>query len=457
MGRRFQGRRWSGVFDGPRCMVLLACLGAALTLGFVAPSAAGSAPSFAAARNYAVGRGPISVAIGDLNGDGKPDLATANSGARTASVLLGRGGGNFEPKRDLAIAGAGGFAVGDLNGDGRPDLATVSSGTPITASVFLNSGDSGFEPRRDYPGTINGVPSAIAIGDFNGDGKPDLVATDAAGGRVAVFLNKGDGSFFAKGVYKAGSPASTVATGDLNADGRSDLVTANTLGPNTVSVVMNRGDASFLAPRVYHTTPEGVAIGDLNGDGKPDLVIANDDPAVSVSVFLNRGDGSFRARRDYKTGSAPGSAAIGDLNGDGKPDLATANDGGTVSVLENRGGGSFQAGLDYRAPGKIPVAIAIGDLNGDGRRDLVTANRDSNTVSVLLNTPGLCTVQDVKGETLAAAKRTIARAYCRLGKVRGAYSKWFRKGRVISETPKPLAVLGKGGKVNLVVSRGRKK
>jgi FG-GAP-like repeat len=166
---------------------------------------------------------------------------------------------------------------------------------------------------------------------------------------------------------------------------------------------------------------------------------------------------SFAAARNYAVGRGPISVAIGDLNGDGKPDLATANDGGTVSVLENRGGGGFQAGLDYRAPGKIPVAIAIGDLNGDGRRDLVTANRDSNTVSVLINTPGLCTVQDVEGETLAAAKRTIARAYCRLGKVRGAYSKWFRKGRVISETPKPLAVLGKGGKVNLVVSRGRKK
>jgi FG-GAP-like repeat len=134
------------------------------------------------------------------------------------------------------------------------------------------------------------------------------------------------------------------------------------------------------------------------------------------------------------------------LNGDGKPDLATANFTGTISALVNRGGGGFQARLDYRAPGKIPVAIAIGDLNGDGRRDLVAANRDSNTVSVLLNTPGLCTVQDVEGETLAAAKRTIARAYCRLGKVRGAYSKWFRKGRVISETPKPWRCWGKAAR-----------
>jgi FG-GAP-like repeat len=145
----------------------------------------------------------------------------------------------------------------------------------------------------------------------------------------------------------------------------------------------------------------------LNGDGKPDVATANDDD--TVSVFLNRGGGSLRARREYKAGFGADSVAIADLNGDGKPDLATANFTGTASTLANRGGGSFQAGLNYRVHGKIPVAIAIGDLNGDGPRDLVAANRDSNTVSVLINTPGLCVAQSVR-EKRCWPRRGLLRA-----------------------------------------------
>jgi hypothetical protein len=176
-------------------------------------------------------------------------------------------------------------------------------------------------------------------------------------------------------------------------------------------------------------------------------------------VFINRGDGSFAPRHNYATGRGPFSVAIGDLNGDGKRDLATANNRAntnTVSVLANRGDGSFQAKLDY-ATGRSPFSVAIGDLNGDGRPDVATANfgtGGADTVSVLLNRPGLCTVQDVEGKTLPAAKRTLARANCRVGKVGRAYSKRVKKGRVISQKPKFGAVLRAGSKVSVLVSRG---
>jgi len=256
---------------------------------------------------------------------------------------------------------------------------------------------------------------------------------------------------------RTGSPSS-VAIGDLNGDGKPDLVTAN-WEADTVSVLLNRGDGSFGAKREYSTGrhADAVAIGDLNGDVEPDLATAND-VANTVSVLLNRGDGSFEAKLDYATGRRPDQIAIGDLNGDGKPDLATANvNANTVSVLANRGDGSFEAKLD-NATGDFPVSVAIGDLNGDGEPDLATANTNTKygTVSVLTNTPGLCTVQGVMRQTLSAAKRTIARANCRVGKISRAYSKKIKRGRVISQKPRFGAVLPGDGKVNLVVSRGRK-
>jgi VCBS repeat protein/PASTA domain-containing protein len=433
---------------------------------------ANSATSFAATRNYPTGRIPVSVAIGDLNDDGKPDLVTASyleDGA--VSVLLNRGDGSFRAKLDYRT-GNGPFsvAIGDLNGDGKPDLVTGNTYNPDadTVSVLLNRGGGSFQAEVSY-GTGES-PSSVVIGDLNGDGKPDLATANELAHTVSVLLNRGDGSFQAKLDYPAyGGPGLgpySLAIGDLNGDRRPDLATTNP-GPEenpgkTISVLLNRGDGSFQAARNYRTgrNPSSVAIGDLNGDRRRDLAIANSF-ASSVSVFLNRGDGTFRAKRDYATGHSPYSVAIGDLNGDRKPDLATTHPGAhTVSVLLNRGDGSFRAKLDYGTGGG-PYSVAIGDLNGDGKPDLVTANvgegnNRGKTVSVLLNTPGLCTVQDVKGDTLSVAKRTIVRANCRVGKIRRVYSARFKRVRVISQKPTFGAVLRGGGKVNLVVSRGRR-
>jgi hypothetical protein len=419
-----------------------------------------SPPSFVRARSYAAGRVPGSVAIGDLNADAKPDLAAANSDDNTVSVLFNLGDGSFLAKRDYPTGSQPSeVAVGDLNGDGSPDLATANS-LASTVSVFLNSGDGSFQARLDYASGIR--PWSVAIGDLNDDGKPDLATANFSASTVSVFLNRGNGSFQAKRDYATGRNPASVAIGDLNGDGKPDLATANQqVGHSTVSVLANKGDGSFQPKHDYRHggDPWSIAIGDLNADGKPDLVTANVG-TDTVSVLANRGDGSFRAKRDYRTGVSPVSVAIGDLNGDGKPDVATANGGGgvnTVSVLLNRGDGIFHARFGY-ATGHQPASVAIGDLNADRKPDLATADQDGDTVSVLLYTPGVCRVPNLKGKTLPVAKRTIARAQCRVGRLRRAYSTTVKRGRVVLQKPKPGTLLPKLGlkKINLVVSRGRR-
>jgi hypothetical protein len=423
----------------------------------VAGLLAASAPSFAAPKTYGVGTNPSSVAISDLNGDGKADLATANRVSNTVSVVLNKGHGIFQPRVDYQ-AGTNPYSIaaGDLNGDGKADLATANALTESgTVSVLINRGNGTFAPGRDY--TTEGDTRAVAIGDLNGDGKPDLAAVDYLASRVSLLLNRGDGTFALGFAHVTGRGPHSLAIGDVNGDGKLDLATANQgLFGSTVSVLLNSGNGDFQGKFDYGTggNPGGIAIGDLNGDGKPELATANSG-ADTVSVLANGGDGTFATRRDYATGRVPLSAAIGDLNADGKPDLVTGNnDAGSVSVLTNAGDGSFQARVDQADPGADIRSVAIGDLNGDSRPDLATADGETNDVSVFTNTTGVCKVPNIKGKKLPAAKRAIAGAHCRVGKIRRAYSKTVKRGRVVSEKPKPGTVL-LSGKVDLVVSRGR--
>jgi hypothetical protein len=438
---------------------IFTCFGVALTTVDAVSSLATSAPSFSRPTTYRTGLAPLSVAIGDLDADGQRDVATANAGGNSVSVLLSGGDRSPAAKRDYRTGlGPDSVAIGDLDGDGKPDIATANLAEG-SVSVLLNRGDGSFGAPVDYAaGGQIGVASTVAIGDLNGDEHPDLATSNDQLNTVSVFANKGDGSFEAKRDYATGASPYAVAIGDLDGDGKRDLVTAN-FDANTISVLINSGDGRFAVKRDYRAAvnPYAVAIRDLNGDGNPDLATANTNPnGKTASVFLNTGDGSLRVRRDYQAGHDPWSIAIGDLNGDRRPDLVTANsdaDAKTVSVLLNQVGARFEPKLDYRA-GSDPWAVAIGDLSGDGKADLVAANSYANTVSVLTSTAGLCAVQDVRGMTVAGAKRTIMRADCGVGTIRRMYSKIVRRNRVISQKPAPGTVLRRGGKVSLLVSRG---
>ena len=355
--------------------------------------------TFAAKVDYATGSSPEAVVLGDLNGDGKPDLVTANWSSSNVSVLLGTGNGTFAAKVDYPSGdgtyGTYSVAIGDLNGDGKLDIVAANSNldAPSTVSVLLGTGNGKFAANVDYP-TGYGAFS-VALGDLNGDGKLDLVT--GGFGTVSVLLGTGDGRFAANVDYPFGSIGDAdieVVLGDLNGDGRLDLVAA-TFNSDTVSAWLGTGDGAFAAGVDFQTEEDLalMALDDLDGDGKLDLVTANY-RSNTVSVLLGTGDGKFAAKVDYPGRGFPSSVALGDFNADGKLDLAIVNhyqqglmgsDSNFVSVLLGKGDGKFATGADYPTGGQS-TSVSLVDLNGDGKLDLATANRDSNTVSVLLGT-----------------------------------------------------------------------
>jgi hypothetical protein len=405
-------------------------------------AAGASAPTFAAQETFFTGQGAASVAVADLNGDGKPDLIVADAISDLISVLLntmapGASIPSFSAQETFAT-GSEPFsvAVADFNGDGKPDLVVTndSSNHPNTVSVLLNTRVPiiiipSFAAQQTFatgPG-----PRSVAVADVNGDGKPDLVVTNEGANTVSVLLNTTapgatTPSFAAQETFATGSGPVSVAVADLNGDGKPDLVVANLIS-NTVSVLLNTTapgstTASFAPQETFATgvLPRSVAVADLNGDGKPDLVVANETALGTVSVLLNTTTAgattaSFAPQQTFATGSEPVSVVVGDFNGDGKPDLAVANaNSSTVSVLLNTTAPgattvSFATQQTF-ATGSAPESVAVADFNGDGRPDLVVANRDSDTVSVLLNmtTAGATTLSFTAQMTFATGSLPLS-------------------------------------------------
>jgi hypothetical protein len=380
------------------------CAGSALALGGAARTAAGPALSFAAAKHYAIGNVPCSIAIGELNGDGKPDVVAGNCDSTTVSVLLNRGDGAFEARRDYA-AGHRPFRVeiADLNGDGKSDLLTAN--LDRTISVLLNQGAGTFGPPVTYALRLGRPRDSlidVLIADLNGDDKPDLVTGTgyAYPDTVSVMLNRGDGTFEPRRAYLTqGQGVFDIALADLNGDAKPELVIVNPeIGNNGgLSVLVNAGDGSFETRRDYEMSggPERVAIGDLNGDGKADVATAD---ASTASVLLNRGDGSLGPGREYcrscPISEVANAIAIADVNGDGKADLVAYWDEGnysqTVSVLLNKGLGSFSPRRSYEISYPESPSLAIVDVNGDGKPDIAAPDfapgeSGLSVLSVLLN------------------------------------------------------------------------
>ncbi|HEY5691897.1 MAG TPA: FG-GAP-like repeat-containing protein [Cyclobacteriaceae bacterium] len=379
--------------------------------GLVAYSATSFIPTFSGQavlnntftyrETFASGTTPYWVGMGDLDGDGLADLTVANNASNNISVYrnLSTGVGNISFANSDYDAGTtpNSVAVGDLDADGKLDIAVTNMGSN-SISLFRNAstgpGNVSFDAKVDL--TTGASPYSVVIGDLDKDGKADLVVGNNLGNSVSIFRNTSIGagniSFDTKTDFTTGAYPKHVVIGDFDQDGKDDLAVVNQFD-GTVSILQNTssgpGSISYAAKVDFTagTNPEHVAVGDLDADGKADLVVANFS-SNNISVFRNTSTGSgninFSNKINFTSGGYTYSTAIGDLDGDGKLDLAVGHYGNTgpgPQLYRNISSGSGNINFDtpvYVESGPSPQSVAIGDLDGDGMPELITANEGNN-------------------------------------------------------------------------------
>ncbi|MCD6013653.1 MAG: type sorting protein, partial [Flavipsychrobacter sp.] len=352
------------------------------------------------------------IAIGDIDGDGKADMIMTNSAGTTISVFRNTSSsgtitsGSFAARVDLTITSAPhGVKVHDVDGDGKLDIIAGDAGAN-RISILRNTSTSGsvsFATRVDYTTGASSTPVMIAIGDIDGDGRPEIATTNNTSGNISVYRNTcsvGTISFDAKVDFTQGNGANGIVLVDLDGDGKLDMAAVNNGGTAKVGVFRNTATAgvinsSSFATRVdySHSFAYDLAAGDVDGDGKPELVVCN---TSSLSLLQNNstpGTISFGSAVGFSTGTSPQRLAMGDVDGDGKVDIAVSSSfSSVVSIHRNTAisgtiNGSSLASMVNFTSGNNPQGVAVGDLDGDGKADIITANNGAGTVSVLRNNP----------------------------------------------------------------------
>ena len=367
--------------------------------------------------SHRTGPSPQDLAVGDLDGDGRADIAVACVGG----IWVHFGGAERAPVHvPLGKMTHKGCCIVDFDLDGRLDVLTMSWLKP-SEMLFLVSFDKQRKPTKRSLYAAPGFGWGLAVDDFDLDGLPDFVATGYASRNVSWHFGNGSGGIRAVGtgwfLLKEGRNPERgfgVAVGDINGDGIRDVAVAEPGRPR-IALFEGEPNLSFHPRAVLDpensgiVAPVDVHFADVNGDGRDDLLVAQDHALknldADIGVFVNTGNG-FRIAGYLAAGERMKSVRTGDIDGDGHLDIVASSHGtDQVAWLPGKGDGTFGAAR-FLGVGRGPVRTIVADINGDGRPDIVSSNVIDGSISICTNSNG-----EPAGAVPPPAKTSVIKAH----------------------------------------------